>query len=178
VQLYVHDKQSKLVRPHKELKGFTKVALEPGETKTVSIALDFRSFAYYHPGYKQWITEDGDFEILIGSSVQDIHLRETVTVKSTLKLPSLLNMDSTLKEWLEDERGHATIVPIIDKMAKQMGAAMGASESGDVIGMNMMTFLMDLPLLSIFHFQDKMLSESPEEIVTGLLKQINNTSFI
>ncbi|MCB0137242.1 MAG: glycoside hydrolase family 3 C-terminal domain-containing protein, partial [Caldilineaceae bacterium] len=51
VQLYVHDRKSKLVRPFKELKGFAKVDLEPGETKRVDIALDFRAFAYYHPGY-------------------------------------------------------------------------------------------------------------------------------
>ncbi len=51
VQVYVHDKKSKLTRPPKELKGFAKVELQPGETKTVSIPLDFRSFAYYHPGY-------------------------------------------------------------------------------------------------------------------------------
>ena len=68
VQVYVHDHKSSLVRPPKELKGFVKVELQPGETKTVSLALDFRAFAYYHPGYKQWITEDGQFDILIGAS--------------------------------------------------------------------------------------------------------------
>ena len=136
VQLYVHDKQSKLVRPHKELKGFAK------------------------------------FDILIGSSAQDIHLRETVTLESTLKLPSLLNKDSTLKEWLEDEKGQGIIGPIMQKMAAQMGAAMGASEGEDAMGMNMMSFLMDLPLLSIFHFQDKLLPVSPEEQVASFLKEI------
>ena len=65
VQVYVHDRESGLVRPEKELKGFAKVALQPGETKSVTIKLDFRAFAYYHPAYKQWITEDGDFDILI-----------------------------------------------------------------------------------------------------------------
>ena len=53
VQVYVHDHKIKLVRPAKELKGFAKVELQPGETKTVTIQLDFRAFAYYHPGYKQ-----------------------------------------------------------------------------------------------------------------------------
>jgi beta-glucosidase len=71
VQVYVHDRQSELVRPQKELKGFAKIELQPGETKTVSIPLDFRAFAYYHPEYKQWITEDGDFDILIAASAAD-----------------------------------------------------------------------------------------------------------
>ena len=72
VQVYVHDQKSGLVRPDKELKGFAKVELQPGETKTVSIPLDFRAFAYYHPEYKQWITEDGEFDILIAASAADI----------------------------------------------------------------------------------------------------------
>ena len=172
MQLYVHDKESKLIRPYKELKGFAKVALEPSETKTVSMTLDFRSFAYYHPGYKQWITEDGDFEILIGASAEDIRLRETVTLQSTLTLPSLLNQDSTLREWLEDTRGQAIVGPIMQEMATQMGAAMGTSEGGDAMGMNMMAFLMDLPLLSIFHFQDQLLPVSPEEKVASLLREV------
>jgi beta-glucosidase len=68
VQVYVHDRKSRLVRPPKELKGFVKVELRPGETKTVSVDLDFRAFAYYHPGYKQWVAEDGEFDILIGAA--------------------------------------------------------------------------------------------------------------
>ena len=77
--LYVHDRQASLVRPPKELKGFAKVALQPGENQTVTIALDFRAFAYYHPAYKQWITESGEFDLLIGASAADIRCKETVT---------------------------------------------------------------------------------------------------
>ena len=95
VQVYVHDHKSGLVRPPKELKGFAKVELQPGETKTVTLALDFRAFAYYHPAYKQWITEDGEFDILIGASSADIRCVQTVTLQSTLKLPSILNCEST-----------------------------------------------------------------------------------
>ncbi|HEX7599880.1 MAG TPA: glycoside hydrolase family 3 C-terminal domain-containing protein, partial [Polyangia bacterium] len=84
VQIYVHDQKSGLVRPHKELKGFAKVELQPGETKTVSIRLDFRAFAYYHPAYRQWITEDGDFDILIGASAADLRASLAVTLQSTL----------------------------------------------------------------------------------------------
>ena len=72
VQVYIHDQKSGLIRSEKELKGFAKVELQPGETKSVSVQLDFRSFAYYHPKYKQWITEDGDFDLLIGASSADI----------------------------------------------------------------------------------------------------------
>ena len=103
VRIYVHDR-AELVRPPKELKGFAKVALQPGETKTVQIALDFRAFAYYHPGYHRWITEDGDFDILAGASAADIRDKITVTLRSTLELPSLLNRESTLGDWMADPR--------------------------------------------------------------------------
>ncbi len=102
VQVYVHDHKARLVRPVKELKGFTKVWLEPGETKTVTVALGFREFAYFHPAFKQWITEDGEFDILIGASSADIREKITVTLKSTLQLPSLLSTDSTIQDWLDD----------------------------------------------------------------------------
>lgn len=102
VQVYVHDHKSGLVRPPKEFKGFTKVELKPGETKTVSVALDFRAFAYYHPGYMQWITEEGEFDLLIGSSSADIHYKHTVHLQCTLELPSLLKRGSTVGEWMGD----------------------------------------------------------------------------
>ncbi len=84
VQLYVHQVEPKLKRPWKELKGFAKVELQPGETKTVSIPLDFRSFAYYDPAYKQWVTDDGaEFDLLVGGSAEDIRHSVTVTLHST-----------------------------------------------------------------------------------------------
>ena len=115
VQVYVHDHKSSLVRPPKELKGFAKVELQPGETKTVTIALDFRAFAYYHPAYQRWITEDGDFDILIGASSADIRFTKTVTLRSSLVLPSILNRDSTLREWQDDPRGKAVSEPVIQR---------------------------------------------------------------
>ncbi|MFN2131981.1 MAG: beta-glucosidase, partial [Anaerolineae bacterium] len=57
VQVYVHDVAARLSRPVKELKGFAKVALQPGETRTVTLELDARAFAYYDPAYQRWVTE-------------------------------------------------------------------------------------------------------------------------
>lgn len=176
VQLYVHDQAAGLVRPPKELKGFAKVALQPGETKTVTLALDFRAFAYYHPGYQQWITEDGDFTVLIGASASDIRCTATVTLRSTQRLPSLLNRESTPRDWLADPRGRAIFEPMFQQMMAQMGAAMGISDdSHDAIGMDMMGFLMETPLLSILHFQEQMLPTSADELVDGLLSQVRGT---
>jgi beta-glucosidase len=73
-QLYVNQSQPGLPRPVKELKGFHKVFLKPGEKQQVSIPLERSAFAYYDPGKKGWLAEKGEFTILIGSSSRDIRL--------------------------------------------------------------------------------------------------------
>ncbi|MEP7133944.1 MAG: glycoside hydrolase family 3 C-terminal domain-containing protein [Chloroflexota bacterium] len=173
VQIYVHDRKSKLIRPPKELKGFVKVDLQPGETKTVNVALDFRSFAYYDPAYKQWITEDGDFDILIGSSSADICFSETVTLTSSLTLPSLLDWESTIRDWLTDPKGKAAFAPIYQEMMQQMKSTFGSDDEEDTIGMDMTGFMIEMPLLSILQFQERSWGRPVREIVEELLQQVH-----
>jgi beta-glucosidase len=78
VQVYVRDVQASLARPQKELKRFAKVELKPGESQTISFALDERAFAFYDPYQSRWVVEPGAFEILVGSSSQDIRERAIV----------------------------------------------------------------------------------------------------
>lgn len=73
-QLYVRDLHSTAFRPDKELKGFTKVNLEPGEEQELAIKLGRRAFAFYDVGSRDWVVEAGDFEILVGASSRDIRL--------------------------------------------------------------------------------------------------------
>jgi beta-glucosidase len=86
-QVYVQEGQPSLPRPLKELKGFEKVSLKPGETKTISIPLDDRAFAYYAPDKQSWVSDAGDYKVLVGSSSRDIRLNgnyklaETETLK-------------------------------------------------------------------------------------------------
>jgi beta-glucosidase len=68
-------------RPVKELKGFRKVHLEPGESKQVTMTLDKSALSYYDPVRKQWIAEPGDFEVLVGSSSADIKLKGKLTLR-------------------------------------------------------------------------------------------------
>ena len=91
VQLYVHDRESTLFRPEKELKGFEKVALQPNETKTVSFTLDKRSFAYYNIYLKDWHVESGEFEILVGASSADIRFNKLVSIEGTVPFNEKLN---------------------------------------------------------------------------------------
>ncbi len=81
VQLYVRDVQASVQRPVKELKGFAKVALQPGEEKTVAFELNERALAYYDPDRKAWVAEPGEFEVLIGSSSRDIRLKTKFTLQ-------------------------------------------------------------------------------------------------
>ncbi len=172
VQVYVHDRQSGLVRPPKELKGFAKVELQPSETKTVTIPLDFRAFAYYHPAYKQWITEDGEFDILVGASAADIRGVQTVTLQTTLNLPSILDRESTIREWLEDPHGRPVFEPLFQQLKRQMQAVLGEGETeASAIGMDTLGFMMEMPLLGILHFQDGALPLTPEAMIDGLLQQ-------
>jgi beta-glucosidase len=80
VQLYVADKVSSLARPPKELKGFEKVALDPGESKTVGFVLDQRALSFYDPAQRRWVPEPGAFEVLVGSSSRDIRLSAAFTL--------------------------------------------------------------------------------------------------
>jgi beta-glucosidase len=81
VQLYVRDIQSRLIRPPKELKGFRKVSLEPGETVKVNFELTPRDLSYYDPIQKQWICEPGEFHVMVGKSSTDLHVQGVFTVR-------------------------------------------------------------------------------------------------
>ncbi len=75
VQLYIRDVKASLPRPYKELKGFNKVALAPGETKTVEFKIGIENLSFYNPDMKEWRAEPGEFEVLVGSSSRDIKCR-------------------------------------------------------------------------------------------------------
>ena len=81
-QVYVRAPQGPAYRPEKELKGFGKVFLEPGESKTVTVQLDSRAFAYYNPLIHDWYVASGSYRVLVGASSRDIRLEAPVEVAS------------------------------------------------------------------------------------------------
>lgn len=81
VQLYIHDKKCSLPRPEKELKGFAKVKLEPGEEQTVAFRVDKESLSFYDDRRGDWIAEPGVFEALVGASSDDIRLSAKFKLK-------------------------------------------------------------------------------------------------
>ena len=81
VQVYVRQLDGVDSRPDRELKAFEKVTLDPGETATVTVALDERAFAYWDAARHDWHVAAGDYEILVGSSSRAIHRTATWTVR-------------------------------------------------------------------------------------------------
>src|SRR4029079_10934202 len=77
-QVYVGQPGSKVPRPAKELKGFAKVSLKPGETKRVSVTLDDRSFSYYDAAARRWRADPGTYQVLVGRSADQTELTGTV----------------------------------------------------------------------------------------------------
>jgi beta-glucosidase len=172
VQVYVHDKKSTLIRPQKELKGFTKVALDPGQTKTVSIQLDFSSFAYYHPDHDRWITESGEFEILVGSSSRNIQSKLELSLESTLGLPSTLDISSTIYDWLEDPHGAIIIAQLFEQYQSILIGVHGGEEVQDITQLDSYQFMLEMPLLSILERLEDHLPIPADDFVSNLLQKV------
>jgi beta-glucosidase len=87
VQLYIHQGHPSLIRPEKELKGFAKISLDPGETQSISIPLGRDAFSFYDPARKAWVAEKDDFTIMLASSSRDIRLSGHWSMPKTLVQP-------------------------------------------------------------------------------------------
>ena len=83
VQLYVAKKNSELFRPAKELKGFARVTLAPGEKQRITITLDDKAFRFWNVKANRWEIEGGEYELFVGASVEDIRLCEKISVHGT-----------------------------------------------------------------------------------------------
>ena len=83
VQLYIAKKNSELFRPAKELKGFARVTLAPGEKQRITITLDDKAFRFWNVKANRWEIEGGEYELLVGASVEDIRLCEKISVHGT-----------------------------------------------------------------------------------------------
>ena len=81
VQLYVHEQTPAVKRPIKELRGFQRISLQPKENRKVTFTLPANDLAYYDEAAKKFVIKPGTFDVMIGSSSEDIRLRDRVVVK-------------------------------------------------------------------------------------------------
>jgi len=153
VQLYVVDYESTYLRPVKELKAFTKVELQPGESKNVIFSLGYSDFAFYNPTVKDWVVETGDFALLIGASSQDIRLMEDIHITATKKWNVQLTRYSLIRDWLSHPAGREVMEPIIQGMVSSLaGDQELPGNPADIINRT----LGDMPIIKLVSFSQGM----------------------
>jgi beta-glucosidase len=113
VQLYISQSSPALERPPKELKGFAKIELEPGEREWLELELDYQDLAYYHPD-AGWIVEEDQYKIMIGASSRDIKFTEEIQVESSFKLKDL-TAKSPFEDWLADPLGKKAVEEVLSQ---------------------------------------------------------------
>lgn len=168
VQLYVSDVESTVIRPVRELKGFAKVALEPGESKVASFTLNKRSFAYYNVDMKDWHVETGEFEIQVGSSSRDIHVHTRVNVESTATFLPTYTRNSTLGDIQRDPAHKQLLDQALQQFQEASG--FGGDDAGDHADM-MDAMMKYMPLRALVAFSGGAMTE---EAMNELLEQLNN----
>lgn len=170
VQLYVKDTESTVNRPEKELKGFEKVELQPGESKEVTFTLNKWAFAYYNVDLKDWHVETGEFNILIGKSSQDIVLKESIHVTSTL--PSLHHHvhRNTL---VGDLMANSTLAPLATKLlqeANKNNPLFNMSEGTDEMADMLEAMMKYMPLRALSNFSG---GSFTEKMLKDMIHKLN-----
>lgn len=116
VQMYVGDRTGTFGRPEKELKGFQKIYLEPGETKTVKMQVTDRDLSYYNTELGDWYAPSGRYEIMVGRASDDICHTENLSFITEKRLPMVIDGTTTLGDLMEDP-GTASVLEEIMKQS-------------------------------------------------------------
>lgn len=171
VQLYVAPKGGTIIRPVRELRAFEKIALAPGETKTVTFTLDKRAYAYWSTETHDWHVESGEYEIQIGKNAQEIGLSHSVYVNSETVISKVFTFNSTMGEIMADPKGRMIL-------EQSMGAMMGtevqemtenAQGDGGVINDEMMAATMEaMPLRQLASFVPGVTKEALRPLIDAL----------
>lgn len=162
VQLYIRDKESSVTRAEKELKGFEKIGLEPGEEKEVTFILNKRSFAYYNVDLGDWHVESGEFEILIGKSSREIVLKEVITVNTTSPIKTIVTKNTAL--------GDIAHLPEVQQIINAMIQSFGGDTSGLGEGNMFEEMMKFMPLRALATFNP----DGGQQLVDRIIESINS----
>ncbi|MBE6922653.1 MAG: glycosyl hydrolase [Ruminococcaceae bacterium] len=175
VQLYVGKGQTdQVIRPVKELKGFDKVFLNPGESKDVTFTLDKRSFAYWNDELGDWHVETGEYTVSIGHSSRDLAVCAAVKVNSTVKIPTYYTLDTIFMDLMADPEAVKALAPILDAIKKALvpGSDDKTAAASEAITEEMnLAMLNYMPLRGILSFGGGAIA--PESI-EAILDKLNN----
>lgn len=167
VQLYVAPREPSVIRPVKELRGFDKIGLEPGETKTVILTLEKRAFAYYSTRIHDWCVDSGTYDIIIARSAADPVLVQTVSFTPTVSRPRAYTMDSIYLDIKKDAQAKALVEPYFQD--DLFGSDDNSQAEEEAISPEMLEAMKDyLPLHSLASFGN----HTPEDI-RKLVEKIN-----
>ena len=172
VQLYVEAPEGEVARPVRELRGFDKIMLEPGEEKTVTFELDMRAFAYWNTQIHDWLVQDGIYRILIGCNAEEMLLEEAVTVHGTKAVPRIYSMNTCMGELMSDPHAQAVMGPFLQGMqntdAQKMADAQENDTSGAVNDEMMNAMMEDMPLRQLISFVPDLKREMLEQLLAAL----------
>ena len=171
VQLYVSDRNGTADRPVKELKGFAKVSLEPGETKTVSFTLDARALSYYDTELGDWFAPSGTYTLLAGDASDHILVSTELSFTTKKLLPFSVGPDTTFAQLLADPR----TAPIVQQMMAAAGQQLTATlaDNSGAAGIDadpadmVQEIMLAMPLKSIASF-----GMIPEEQLQGIIEML------
>ena len=173
-QLYVGDVESTVIRPVRELKGFEKVLLQPGESRDVSFTLDKRSFAYWNKAIHDWHVETGAFTIEVGDSSRNLPLCAEVTVESTVELPRHYTADSIYLDIMNDPKAAQIMRSFMEKTMEIFGHeenSAGTEAAKEAISEDMTLAMMKyMPLRGILSFG----GADAEGELNALLEKLNS----
>lgn len=162
VQLYVSELTGTHEdRPVKELKAFTKVQLNPKESKVVTMTLDKRSFAFWNTEIGDWYAPTGEYLISAGASCNDIRLKAKVNVTSTAKGVFKINENTVLEEMLEHPVAAKCAEPLVKSFMDEMLGDRSESEKESVSDEMMLAMLRSMPLRALRSF----INMKDEEVV-------------
>lgn len=171
VQVYVAAPNSKIIRPSLELRAFDKIGLEPGETKTVTVELDKRSFVYWDVESHDWLVEEGKYQIIIGRSAEEKILVEDVAV-SPVKTPrKVFHLNSTIGEVLADKHAGPLFEQMMGKTFVEYTEAQQVTENSrsDVVNAEMMHAMMEgMPLRQLLSFVPGIEKSMLEDLIATL----------
>lgn len=165
IQLYVHDQESSVIRPLKELKKFKKVHLNPGEAKQITFTLSKQDFAFYDVLSQGWQVETGSFDLFIGRSVADIRLTKTIHITATEEKKPVFTRKSLTKEWLADKNGKKIITDFFDQLSDELNMEDEYT----------LSFLKECPISAVISLfgQKWMETNDAEAKVDQLIAQVN-----
>lgn len=176
-QLYVGALNADPIRPVRELKGFEKVALNPGESREVSFTLDKRAFAMWNSEIHDWYVPQGQYAIEVGDSSRHLPLRTEITLGDARELPRHYDMNSIFMDLMADPKARALLKPLMEESSRKFSGdqAEGETEAAkeavsEAMGEAMMRYM---PLRALISFgADEGTALKLEEII----RQLNGMS--